>query len=217
MDSIERLQKIFADDRLIFAHKGEVNHQLLLAICRLAEVEMDLTSEVFYMKKRVVHLIIECLQNIIKHNSLPEDSAAAAQFKPTFMFGKEDDRYLLASGNTLLNHKAHHLENYLNYLNSLNPYRLQKFYKGAIKSVVRWGKKGRMGLVEMAIKSHDKIDFSFEPIDEQYCYFTYLISIRRDPHILANAENLRSSWEAETAKKIQEGENATSEVPPTKN
>lgn len=217
MDSIERLRKIFEDNRLIFAHKGEVNHQLLLAVCRLAEVEMDITSEDFYMKKRVVHLIIECLQNIIKHNCHPEEGSPALQYKPTFMFGKEGDKYLIASGNTLLNHKAHHLENYLNYLNSLNPYRLQKFYKGAIKSVVRWGKKGRMGLVEMAIKSHDKIEFSFEPIDEQYCYFTYLISVRRDSHILANAENLRSSWEAETAKKIQEGENAESEISPPKN
>lgn len=193
---IDTLRQRVGEENIIFEFKGKFNHKVLVAICKLAESELESSKEVFFLKKRVVHLVIESLQNLIKHTELLPVEARGR--KSVFIFAREGENYVIISGNTVTNKKAYHLDNYLEYLNNLNPYRLKKFYKSAIKSVIRWGRKGRMGLIEIAIKSRNKILHRFEPINEEYSYFTYKISISREHHPFGLLESTSSDEEDST-------------------
>lgn len=172
---------MIGEDELIFLFKGNFNQNVLLSIQGIASGEMKSSKENFLMYKRVNHLIIEMVQNIMRYEEIPtpDHIISTPQYKPSFLFGRQDNAYLISSGNLISADRVPALDNYLQYLNGYaNEHdRLVKFYKKAIKSVIEWGRKGKMGFIEMLMKSQNRIEFDFKQVDEHYYYFSYLLKI----------------------------------------
>jgi hypothetical protein len=97
------------------------------------------------------------------------------------MIGKDDDKYLITSGNPIQNDKVEMLNNKLDHINSLDKEGLKNYYKEVIKSNKGLSEKGGAGLgfIDMARKSGQKLQFDFEPMGNEYSFFSLKTVIRR--------------------------------------
>ncbi len=193
MKYIYELHKTMVERSLILVYEGEFTQEITKSVLAMAERNMDAIGESSSIKRKVFNVMVECLQNIVKH---AEDSAKEEEegFEPpegnaVFMIGQEEDKYIITSGNPVANKKVDLLQEKLDHINSLDKDGLKTLYKEIIKEGRKAGQgkdglspKGGAGLgfVDMARKSGQKLHFDFEPIDDNFSFFSLKTIISRN-------------------------------------
>ncbi len=127
--------------------------------------------------KRILLVMIESLENIIKHNkyqvSLNKDC-----IYPNIKIEKCEKTYRITSFNILHNKHVPIISNKINYINTLDPQGLKDYYKNVITNGEFSQKGGAgLGLIEMAKSSGHKITYEFLPVDQAYSSFKLQIMI----------------------------------------
>ena len=154
--------------QFMLSYRGEISQEITKALLSMAEKRLDLSGADLNIKKKVFGVMVECLQNITKHS----DKQKYVQ-SSLFMIGKNEDEYLVYSGNVLMTDKVHDLKTKLYRINAMKKEELAEFYKFLMKAdhFSNTGGAG-LGLIDMARKTGNKLDFDFEPVDENYYYFS---------------------------------------------
>lgn len=190
MQVIPKLTSLCSQENILFLHRGSFNKQALENICKLIENELTQANTPFYLKKRIIHLAIEVVQNIIKHSiPLPKKfSASTIQRNAALcIFGKnEEGDYYITSANTITRKRAEHLQYLIEYLNQLKTSSLQTFYRKSLESVLLFDRKGQMGLVEIVLKSGNPIIFQFKKISTNFVYFMMQVKIKSTSQSIAS-------------------------------
>ncbi|MEW5845947.1 MAG: SiaB family protein kinase [Bacteroidota bacterium] len=127
------------------------------------------------IRKKVYSAMVESLENIYKHQDVIKGSN---NFQPKFSLILENDKVDLSCSNSLLKVKMGTLKARLEKVNQLDKAGLKEFYKEVILSgnVTQKGGAG-LGIINIAKVTENKLEFSFEDIDEQYTYFTLRIKV----------------------------------------
>lgn len=176
MNFIYDLHKTMNDKKLILAYEGEFTQEITKSVLSMAERNLDSIGEGSAIKRKVFNVMVECLQNIVKHS----DEMNGIHESAIFLIGKEDDAYAVSSGNYMLSEHVESLESKLNQINSLDKDGLKQLYKEIIKSGQLSDKGGAgLGFVDMARKSGNKLQFGFSPVDDKYSFFTLKTKILR--------------------------------------
>ena len=85
-------------------YKGEMNHQIMRSFAFMANrkiAERDLPTSI---RKRVFHVMIECLQNITKHSD-DYDANERQIGNGLFIVGQNKDSFYIVTGNLVRNEK----------------------------------------------------------------------------------------------------------------
>ncbi|MDX2306371.1 MAG: SiaB family protein kinase [Microscillaceae bacterium] len=182
MKYIYELHKVMVTRNLILVYEGEFTQEITKSVLAMAERNMDAIGEDSTIKRKVFNVMVECLQNIVKHSDEIDDINYANKNSAIFMIGKQEDKYIITSGNPVTNEKVQDLQGKLEYINSLDKEGLKQFYKDKIKNSKGLTKKGGAGLgfIDMARKSGQKLQFDFEPINESISFFSLKTIIRRN-------------------------------------
>jgi hypothetical protein len=133
--------------------------------------------------KRILLIMIETLENIMKHSKRPSDVDDNNQaYASALSVTKHDGHFIIASSNLLEKQKVLFLKEKLNYLNELDKQGLKDFYKETITNgeFTNTGGAG-LGLIEIAKISGNKIKYEFEPINELYTRLALWITINESP------------------------------------
>lgn len=182
MKFIYDLHKTMLRRNLILVYEGEFTQDITKSVLSMAERNMESYNEEANVKKKVFNIMVECLQNICKHaenlTGKPE-----AKNNAIFMIGKYDKEYFITSGNAMPANRVEEMRSRLEHINSLDKEGLKELYKSIIKSgeVGKLSMKGGAGLgfVDMARKSGEKLEFDFEPINEELSFFSLKTKIPR--------------------------------------
>ena len=131
---------------------------------------------------KVFSVLVEQSQNIIHHSadSLSEknDSEVKLMFG-TIAVGYGKEKYFVLGGNKIKNSQIDSLQEKLLHLQSLDKTALKELYKKQRKSELEAPEKGtRLGLIELARKASDPLEFDFEQIDDEYSFFSLKTSIQ---------------------------------------
>lgn len=162
-------QKMLSED-LILVYEGEFTQEITKSVLAMAERNMDSSGVESSIKRKVFNVMVECLQNIVKH---------ADQFKGNdniksaiFMIGKKDDTYVVMSGNAIKNHNVDPLKERLNTINSQDKDGLKSMYKEIIRNTEISDKGGAgLGFIDMARKSGNKLDYKFFDMPDDISFF----------------------------------------------
>jgi hypothetical protein len=148
---------------------GELIHQFKNAIHRLG-VQTG-------TYKKILLVMIESLENIMKYGG-DHGRGDETGLLPAFSITKEKNHYTIATSNALEKRHMAQLETKLSYLNTLNQQGLKDFYKATITNgeFSKHGGAG-LGLIEMAKISGNKIDYTFQPVNENYVSFNLRIKV----------------------------------------
>jgi hypothetical protein len=111
--------------------------------------------------------VLENLQNITRHGVTNSEEMTSL-----VVYHKTADGYTVSTGNALKNSEVRGLRSNLEKINSLDPDKIREVYRTMLQDT-KIGKKGGagLGLMEMARKTGNKLDFDFLPIDDRYSYF----------------------------------------------
>ena len=141
----------------------------------MAERNMDSTGEESSIKRKVFNVMVECLQNIVKHADHNNQDNAAV-----FLIGRSDEAYVIISGNPIRQSEKDALKAKLENINSLDKDGLKELYKDIIKNTQISDKGGAgLGFVDMARKSGQPLEFEFVDIDDEGAFFCLKCSILR--------------------------------------
>lgn len=181
MKYIYELHRTMMTRKLILVYEGEFTQEITKSVLAMAERNMDAIGEDSGIKRKVFNVMVECLQNIVKHSDELQEGGAPIRHGAIFMIGKDDDKYLITSGNPIQNDKVEMLNTKLDHINSLDKEGLKNYYKEVIKSNKGLSEKGGAGLgfIDMARKSGQKLQFDFEPMGNDFSFFSLKTVIRR--------------------------------------
>ncbi|NJN26518.1 MAG: hypothetical protein HC819_11345 [Cyclobacteriaceae bacterium] len=180
MKYIYDMHQMMLKNNIILVYEGEFTQEITKSVLAMAERNMDSIGEESGIKRKVFNVMVECLQNIVKHGE--EYISGEKQINTAiFMIGKHKDSYIITSGNPIRNDLVENLREKLDMINSLDKEGLKSLYKDIIKSGTGLTEKGGAGLgfVDMARKSGQKLEYGFEPLKGDHSFFSLKTTVPR--------------------------------------
>jgi len=167
MELINKLRQKLSDEHLMFAYRGEVTGDNSVGLLTLLEREMEFSDFSLLGRKRLFMFVLENLQNITRHGVTKSEAITSL-----VVYNKTADGYTVSTGNALKNSEVRRLRNNLEKINNLEPDKIREVYRTMLQdsNIGRKGGAG-LGLMEMARKTGNKLDYDFLPIDDKYSYF----------------------------------------------
>jgi hypothetical protein len=159
---------------VLMAYKGNISSELISNVLEVVESRMDDYSEDSKIRKKVYNVLVESLQNLYHHiDVLPE--SMHAEFDEKFgilVVAKVNDQYRISTGNFVTEDRVGLLKNKIDKINSMTKEELKDMYK-FILNHQRLSEKGGggLGLVDIARKTGNKLDYTFERYNDTYFFF----------------------------------------------
>ncbi len=185
------------NDDLNYVYHGYFNTNITDSILALAERNMKTIAESSLIKKKVYHIVVECLQNITRYQEKKPDSD---QDKGFFLIQKHGAYFYITSGNLISRNKKQELYQRLEKINSMSQDELKAYYKKILSQgdFTENGGAG-LGLINMARKSGFPLNYDFQDINDKFSYFYFqtVISNKQkqekrvtQPYSIHNAQKL---------------------------
>lgn len=167
MDLTRRIRDKMMKERLMFVYRGVVTDENSVPLLMLLEKEMENSEFGFVGRKRLFMFVLESLQNVSKHS---EQSQYADM--SLVVYSKTNSGYTVTTGNVLPSSHINDLKSKLEEINNLQPDEIRKVYRQMLSTSEFSNKGGAgLGLIEMAKKTGNKIDYDFVDLDDNFSYF----------------------------------------------
>jgi len=151
----------------MFCYKGKFTHQITKSILNITERKLVTENVEVSIKKKVFNVMVDCLQTICNKNLNDQYNRSSL-----IMIGKVNTDYIIYSGNIISNDDAISLQDKLTHINLMSKDDLRKMHYNSLSTLdlEKLGETG-IGLVEIAKKSGNKLEFNFLTINEEHSYF----------------------------------------------
>lgn len=167
-------------NHIMLSFKGDITSELLTSILQIMESKMDTLQEEPKIKKKVYNVLVECLQNLYHHMDEMEVNVTANDRirSAIFMIGKVDNQYNIITGNYIKADNVQHLRKRLDDINALTKEQLKEYYKEILNNGEMSDKGGGgLGMIDIARKTGQKLNYNFMPIDNAFAFFSLNIKI----------------------------------------
>ncbi len=177
-DFVYGIYKQMKANDINLVYEGEITHQITKAFTSLAEKKLENEQESSSVQRKVFHVMVECLQNISKHAHGEENSPYAK--RGIFLIYRTEEKYAVITGNMVENDQKEELTKLLVKINNMTKDELKALYKKQIRTGELSEKGGAgLGLIDIARKSGEKIDYHFIEVSEKYSFFMMTVKIQR--------------------------------------
>ena len=167
MDLTRRIRDKMMEERLMFVYRGVVTNENSVPLLMLLEKEMENSEFGFVGRKRLFMFVLESLQNVSRHSNQSQHADMSL-----VVYSKTDSGYTVTTGNVLPTGSINDLKIKLEEINNLETKEIRNVYRQMLSAAEFSSKGGAgLGLIEMAKKTGNKLDFDFVPIDSEYSYF----------------------------------------------
>jgi hypothetical protein len=159
---------------VLMAFKGNISSELISNVLEQVESRMDDYNESSKIRKKVYNVLVESLQNLYHHiEILPEEMHKEYESRfGILVVSRESGHYKISTGNFVTQDRVDLLKNKIDKINSMGKEELKDMYK-FILNHQRLSEKGGggLGLVDIARKTGNKLDYTFEKYDDTYYFF----------------------------------------------
>jgi hypothetical protein len=100
MKFIYDLHRTMMSQKLILVYQGDFTQETTKSILAMAERNIDSSGEDSSIKRKVFNVMVESLQNIVKHSDELVDGEMRSH-AAIFLIGRETNRYTIMSGNPI--------------------------------------------------------------------------------------------------------------------
>lgn len=173
-DLIEYYENLNTGDVLL-SHKGGITSDLISNVLEEVEAKMDELNETSKIRKKVYNVLVESLQNLYHHiEELPAELKDMYDPKFGILVVKrlDNNTYKITTGNFLTAGKIKLLKDKIEKINSLSKDELKDMYKFILNHQKLSAKGGGgLGLVDIARKTGNKLEYKFENYNNDYYFF----------------------------------------------
>jgi len=165
---------------ICLVYEGKITHQITKSFISLAEAQMAEDKEAVRVQRIILHVMVECLQNVSRHADDHDPGDNIYSGKGIFMISKNSFDYFFTTGNTVLNEKIPALIEMIDKINKLDNPMLKDFYLKQMREG-RLSDKGGAGLgfIDIRRKTGRKIEYYFLPVSEKISFFMLTTSVSR--------------------------------------
>lgn len=162
------------------SHSGKLSQEIIDQLLQNLRKTREYRSLGVAPSKRVYSIIVECLENMLKHT--PEGTGHFNGRKPYISAGDCDSFISISSGNPVSHLKKELLASRLEKINGMSMEELAATWEHILNRETRLSDNGAgagLGFILMKLRSGGNINFSFTGIDENYSFFEIQISVKK--------------------------------------
>ena len=170
-----KLKTEFDNSGMFLAFCGPLSQELLVEIGDTLRNKMKLEEAGLSTTTKIFSMLVEQAQNIIHYSSekVPENELGTGLSSGLLITGYDNGHYYVLCGNKVNNETVELLKGKLVTLRNMDKDELRRYYKEQRKKNTPEDSKGAgLGFIELARKSVKPIEFSFQPIDEHFSFFS---------------------------------------------
>lgn len=161
---------------VILAFKGSITTDLINNVLEEVETKLENVDEESKIRKKVYNVLVESLQNLYHHvEELPDTLKTRDRFESKFgilVVARVQDSYKITTGNFVTSEKIKFLKDRIDKINSLSKDELKDMYKFILNHQKLSAKGGGgLGLVDIARKTGNKLEYTFQHYAEDYYFF----------------------------------------------
>jgi hypothetical protein len=183
---IENYVKDQAKNNVILFYKGNVDSDVINHVLDTVEDKMAEANEQAKLRKKVYNVLVESLQNLYHHvDKVPDDFEDQTSEKfGLLVVQKVDSGYKIITGNFVHADNVEKLEEKIKRINRSSHEEIKELYKFILNHQRISAKGGGgLGLVDIARKTGNKLDYSFKEYNKQYSFFylNILVDEQQEP------------------------------------
>ena len=150
--------------QIIYSYEGPVDLQSSDELFEQVKNELDIQNIRKVYKKRMYNFMVECIQNILRHNRVGDTSKP----HPHIKLEREGFEYRIISTNPVYTSQIGQLRTKLNKLAESNKEQLSKMYEKQINADRDYSRIGAgLGLIIMSLKSSIPLQYEFVELNEE--------------------------------------------------
>jgi hypothetical protein len=172
--SIENYLSDQTNGDIILSYKGNVDSDVINHVLDTVEDKMVKVNEQSKLRKKIYNVLVESLQNLYHHvDRVPEDFEDQTSEKFGLLVVKKvDGGYKIITGNFVNAENIEKLEEKIKRINRSSHEEIKELYKFILNHQRISAKGGGgLGLVDIARKTGNKLEYSFKKYNEKYSFF----------------------------------------------
>jgi len=163
---------------IIMSYKGAASGDLLNSIIAITQAKLIEVEHKSPVRKRLFSILVEILQNIQKHY----DHIAAEDVKDddaiVFVLAKVEGVYSVLTGNYIPKNEVNALKMRIDEVNTMSSDELKEKYRKTLDEGEMTIKGGAgLGIIDIARKSGNKLEYDFRQVSEKYCFFSLSVKV----------------------------------------
>lgn len=172
------------NDNLCLLYRGFFNDDILRKVMDLTEINIDGFDEFKKKKKRMLFLMAEGFQNIIKHGEKSANEKNKEENQDFFLTLNRENAFFISTGNLIENKNIEALKKHIVEVNRLDEQALKELHSYVMKhgSISDKGGAG-LGLIAIARKSSHKLNYLFEKYKEDLSIYYSQILLKTSEEI----------------------------------
>lgn len=177
-----RAFKSMLDERgILFSFSGYLSEGILYSLGDTLRQKMTLDDTDITTIKKVFSVFIEQAQNIIRYSAekvLGNVGKSVELSSGMVTIGTENGRFFIVCANTILEEDVPRLKQRLELLQKMDKDEIKAYYKEQLREAPDENSRGAtIGLIEIARRASEPIQFDFERIDADKFFFCLKVSI----------------------------------------
>lgn len=175
IDAYDYFEKLDGEN-IMLSFKGDLTQDLLNSILELVEEKMVVLNAPSLTKKRVFNVLVECLQNLFHHRNKNAENVKDSAI--IIMVASNAEGYSVITGNYVPTEAVEKLKGRIQEINGLDGQELKSLYKQVLANG-QYSEKGGggLGIIDIARRSGEKLDYGFVPVDEFNSFFSLNVKI----------------------------------------
>jgi len=172
--NIENYFSDISDGDLILFYKGNVDSGVINHVLDTVEDKMVEVNEQSKLRKKVYNVLVESLQNLYHHvDRVPDDfEDQTAEKYGLLAVKKVGSGYKIITGNFVRSENIEKLEEKIKRINRSSREEIKELYKFILNHQRISAKGGGgLGLVDIARKTGNKLDYAFKAYNKHFSFF----------------------------------------------
>ncbi len=168
---------------VVLSFKGSITSDMINNVLDSVESKLTEANEDPKIRKKMYNILVESLQNLYHHiDDLPEEFRNEVDNKfGILVIVKENSDYKITTGNFIASDKIKYLKDKIDKINSLSRDELKDMYKFILNHQKLSSKGGGgLGLVDIARKTGNKLNYMFQNFNNDYYFFNLDIRIAKE-------------------------------------
>jgi Family of unknown function (DUF6272) len=188
--NIHKTYSLLKGEQIVLSHFGKLDGDLVDMLIQLTDKKLAKSNTRIRVRKKVVNILVECLQNSLHYTSdldnSPETDAIAES--PFLILSKQISGYIIYTGNCITQEQAVFLQTKIEELNKLNTEELHDYYLQTLnKDTLPDSGGAGLGLADIMRRAKQNVSFEFYDLENGYFLFCLLIQVE------SPEENLEAS------------------------
>lgn len=164
---------MMSENELLLAYRDHISEDSVQQLLTLTELKMVQAGEERKLRKRVFSILVECLQNIVKHSENEGEEVSSI-----LLLGRQRGEFFIVTGNQIANEEVPVLREKIDNINTVEHTEVRDTYSTMLEKSEYSAKGGAgLGLIDIYKRSGRKLEYNIDRVNDAVSFFSLKITV----------------------------------------